>query len=202
MPVDQNGLFEAIVSAVSKLPPALIVVGLLGGPTAIWIIARLVNPPTPSKVKAVTEDLLWVCAFCRSINEDRLDRCYSCREVREAADVPLEGEAWEGGAPRIGIPVGPGRRVERPAASSWLGAELHGASRPIEERIEMGDSAPEEKGAPEPVPVARKPRNGEPRGKAKAAGTTAAAGRRGGTRKPPDGGTPPAGRTRRRKADG
>jgi hypothetical protein len=148
MAFDPNGLIEAISSAISKFPPALFAAALLGGPTAIWFIVRFANPRDPGKPEpAVAQDLLWVCEACRSVNADRLDRCYSCHRLRAADLIPVvsdswgddpayewgeeepegweeEPEEWEDDALEVGIPVGPGLPAGLPTAASWLGAEL------------------------------------------------------------------------------
>ena len=149
MPFDPNGVLEAISSAISKFPPALFAAALIGGPTAIWFIVRFANPRDPGKPEPVlAQDLLWVCEACRSINADRLDRCYSCHRLRAADLIPVvsdtwgedpayqwgdaepegweedEPERWEEDALEVGIPVGPGLPAGLPSAASWLGAEL------------------------------------------------------------------------------
>lgn len=130
MPFDWNGVFEAIANGVSKLPSALIAAILLGGPTAIWIIARFVNPPDFAKRdEAVLVDLLWVCDSCRSINEDRLDHCYRCQTARSGEGTPLVVAVGRDAPPGIGVAVGPGMPLELGAAASWLAAELASASR-------------------------------------------------------------------------
>jgi hypothetical protein len=149
MAFDPNGLIEAVSSAISKFPPALFAAALLGGPTVIWFIVRFANPRDPGKPEPVlAQDLLWVCEACRSINADRLDRCYSCHRLRAADLIPVvsdswaedpayqwgeeepeeweedEPERWEEDALEVGIPVGPGLPAGLPTAASWLGAEL------------------------------------------------------------------------------
>ena len=95
MAFDPNGLIEAISSAISKFPPALFAAALLGGSTAIWFIVRFANPRDPGKPEpVVAQDLLWVCEACRSINADRLDRCYSCHRLRAADLIPVVSDSW------------------------------------------------------------------------------------------------------------
>jgi hypothetical protein len=140
MPFDWNGVFEAIANGVSKLPSALIAAILLGGPTAIWLIARFVNPPDFGKRdEAVLVDLLWVCDSCRSINEDRLDHCYHCQVARSGAGTPLVIAVGRDAVPGIGVAVGPGLPLELGAAASWLAAELAKASRPAARTELEGD---------------------------------------------------------------
>ena len=124
MPVDPQGLLDAISNVVSQIPSGLLVAIFLGGPTAIWLIARFANPPDPAKrEKTTSEDLLWVCASCRSINDDRAVRCYSCHRSRADETVP-----------GVGVAVGPGMPAAAETGYWWLGAEATGASRPADTR--------------------------------------------------------------------
>ena len=124
MPVDPQGLLDAISNVVSQIPSGLLVAIFLGGPTAIWLIARFANPPDPAKrEKTTSEDLLWVCASCRSINDDRAVRCYSCHRSRADETVP-----------GVGVAVGPGVPAAAQTGYWWLGAEATGASRPADTR--------------------------------------------------------------------
>jgi hypothetical protein len=124
MPVDPQGLLDAISNVVSQIPSGLLVAIFLGGPTAIWLIARFANPRDPAKRERTTsEDLLWVCASCRSINDDRAVRCYSCHRSRADETVP-----------GVGVAVGPGMPAAAQTGYWWLGAEATGASRPADTR--------------------------------------------------------------------
>jgi len=146
MPVDPTALFNSILEGLSKIPPGLFAAVLLGGPTAIWLIIQFGHPPDGRKHEATAMDeFLWVCAWCRSINEDTRDSCYSCHRSRTGQDVPGVAQprptpvaapgTWV--APGIGIAVGPGRRAEPQPSGSWLGAERVGAARPDEESPEL-----------------------------------------------------------------
>jgi hypothetical protein len=122
MPVDPQGLLDAISNVVSQIPSGLLVAIFLGGPTAIWLIARFANPPDPAKREQTrSEDLLWVCASCRSINDDRAVRCYSCHRSRADETVP-----------GVGVAVGPGMPAAAQGGYWWLGGEATGASRPAD----------------------------------------------------------------------
>jgi hypothetical protein len=150
MPFDPNEVLTAITKALPKLPSALIAAALLGGPTAIWLITRIIKPP--SLIKAAEElpedleNLLWVCESCRSMNEDRLDRCYRCHLARTAEDNPAVIHAARETASRTGLPAGSGVPAQAPAAYSFLGGQIAGATRPMTERYE-----------PEPAPPAADP---------------------------------------------
>ncbi len=136
MPVDPSGLFEAVMSGLSQVPSALIAAALLAGPTAIWLIARFVNPPDLAKRADLTlEELLWVCPRCRSINEDRIASCYRCHHLRADESLPLVIETaptWSG--PGVGIAVGPGTPVFAPR-ESWIEREVVRASREVADGV-------------------------------------------------------------------
>lgn len=157
MLVDATGLFEAILRGLEKLPYALIAVVLLGGPTAVWIIARLINPPdsaTPDYMGP--ETMLWVCPSCRSLNEDRLEACYACHRLRPA-EHPGMFEPAHRDAPGVGVPVGPGRPSHEPIPASWLGGDIRGATG-----LDYDEGEPEEAFAPDEDEDVFEPRVVEP----------------------------------------
>lgn len=122
--MDPSGLFEALTNGISKLPSALIAAALLGGPTAIWLVIRFTNPSDVAKRdEVVLENLLWICASCRSINEDRLSHCYRCHRTRAVESVPLIIDARPRSGAGVGIPVGPGLPGQSQTANTWLGLE-------------------------------------------------------------------------------
>jgi hypothetical protein len=183
VPVDPNGLFEALMSGLAKVPSALIAAALLAGPTAIWLIARFVNPPDlATRDDMALEELLWVCPTCRSINEDRIASCYRCHRHRADESVPLVIETtptWAG--PGVGIAVGPGAPALGPGAS-WIDREVARASREVDD----GVASEEEVLAAELAQLAFEPVVLEPRVKASSGRPSAStpAGRRA-QRKPP-----------------
>ena len=123
MQVDLNGLMDAIVNGISRLPSALVAALLLAGPTAIWLIARFTNPPDSGKPAEAGETLLWVCESCRSINDHVVDKCYRCHRPRGAESGAIVVEPGRIRVPGVGIAVGPGVPGSQPTASSWLSAE-------------------------------------------------------------------------------
>jgi hypothetical protein len=135
MPVDPSGLFDAIMAGLSKVPSALIAAALLAGPTAIWLIARFVNPPDlAGKRELVLEELLWVCSSCRSINEDLIENCYRCHRPRADESLPLVVAAGEvRAAPGVGIAVGPGRPAADRSGRSWIEHDVAAASQAADE---------------------------------------------------------------------
>ena len=83
-----------------------IIVALLWGPTALWVIIRLARASEARRFESdsggpvllvdqnVLEDELgpeadkaqWICASCRSVNRPGAKRCYSCRAKRDGGD--------------------------------------------------------------------------------------------------------------------
>jgi hypothetical protein len=156
MLVDPNGLFEAILRGLERLPYALIAVVLLGGPTAVWIIARFINPPDSATPEYMgLETLLWVCPKCRSLNEDRLEACYACHRLRPAEDTGRFEPAHRD-VPGVGVPVGPGR-PSQPVPASWLGGDIRGATG-----LDYDEGEPEEDLAPDEEVDVFEPRVVEP----------------------------------------
>ena len=145
MPVDPNALFEAVMSVLSRIPSGLLVALLLGGPTAIWLVLRLVRQrEAPSRFASVASDLHWVCAECRSLNEARNDRCYRCQKARTDAVLPLLAGPSTADSPGVGLPVGPGIPAV-PASANWLGLDA------ADDGSDAVDDAPDP--IAEPVPA-------------------------------------------------
>jgi len=160
MPVDPTALIHAILDGLSKVPPGLFAAILLGGPTAVWLIIRFGQPADGRRHDATAMDeFLWVCGWCRSINEDNRDSCYSCHRSRFGQDqagvaapgpTPLTApRPWI--PPGVGVAVGPGRPAQPQASGSWLGAEAVGAGRPeIEPSTPAGEPGAPLAAAPMP----------------------------------------------------
>ncbi len=141
MPFDPNGLIESISNGLPRVPSALIAAALLGGPTAIWLIVQFTRPrDVPKKVVEVPETLLWLCTSCRSMNEDRVDRCYRCHIPREADDIPVVVHVGREAASRIGIQVGPAV-PGREHGYGWLGGEFVVPTPDANEPVEAGGVA-------------------------------------------------------------
>jgi hypothetical protein len=137
MPFDLSGLFDSITHGIAKVPSAVMAAVILGGPTAIWLITRFVHPPEVVKAAEVpTQDRLWLCGSCLSINEDRHAACYRCNKPRAAESMPVVIHGAPA-APRIGIAVGPGRGEGVPTAG-WLGGEFVATAFPTETRRRTG----------------------------------------------------------------
>ena len=160
MPIDLAGLYEALMSGLGTVPSALIAAVLLAGPTAVWLIARFVNPPDIGTTdELVLEEILWVCTHCRSINEDRIARCYRCHKLRADESIPLVIEtAPTRLGPGVGIAVGPGA-PQVASNGSWIELEVARASDSVDRPLEPEEDLV----AAELAPLAYEPVILEPR---------------------------------------
>lgn len=83
--MDLDGMVQSLRDGFAQLPPVTIVVVLLAGPTALFVIYRFISltrrAGEPSGIEAAA---LWVCHDCRSLNPLRQERCYRCGSAREA----------------------------------------------------------------------------------------------------------------------
>ena len=108
--------FEDLRAGIGLVPPALIAIFLLGGPTAIWLLYRFVVQPHAARLRANNEahdvPTFWVCPECRSVNNIRRRWCYRCDA--EPYEDELELIEAEPVAPPPLIPVGPGKSEPRP----------------------------------------------------------------------------------------
>jgi hypothetical protein len=122
---------ESVRVGIGLVPPALIAIVLLGGPTAGWLLYRFVVEPRAARGgRAYDGARFWVCPNCRSVNDFRLQRCYRC-DARPA-DEDLEVIDAHPSGPRRLSPVGPGldlggpRPVTRPRPVSSLEMQAAG----------------------------------------------------------------------------
>lgn len=123
MPVDLSGLTESVGRSLGEIPPIVIALALLGGPTLALIAYRLIGAARRVQTSPAIEAApFWVCQQCRSINELRLSRCYRCASDRDAVgDIEVI----------LDRPVGPPASFDVPAGSPFaaLGANLGPAAR-------------------------------------------------------------------------
>lgn len=91
MPIDLSSLVEFLQRGVATVPPVVIAIVLLAGPTAALIGYRMIGyrmmdaarrMQSSGEVEAAP---LWLCQDCRSVNELRVSRCYRCGAERDAA---------------------------------------------------------------------------------------------------------------------
>jgi hypothetical protein len=105
-------------AGIGLVPPALIAMVLLSGPTVAWLLYRFVVQPRSIRSRAYVGARFWVCPNCRSVNDIQLIRCYRCDSRPAAADIEVIDATPS--APRRLVPVGPGldlggpRPVTRP----------------------------------------------------------------------------------------
>jgi hypothetical protein len=126
---------DSLQTGIGLVPPALIAIVLLGGPTATWLLYRFVVQPRTARQRAFERNAYWVCPNCRSVNDFRLSRCYRCDS--RPADADLEVIDAQPGAARRLMPVGPGLdlggpRPLRPRALSRLETQSAGWEQVVE----------------------------------------------------------------------
>lgn len=127
MPTEITAALDAIQRALTAIPGALVVIVLLGGPTAVWIVYRAVMAAQRGRYLADHEQPMWICGSCRSANTLKDDRCYRCG--RDAGDVEAlqfigrDGVVTLADAGSPGVAVGPGRGTAAPPVTASSGAE-------------------------------------------------------------------------------
>jgi hypothetical protein len=106
MPVEIIEFLERLRAGVQVIPPVIIAIVLLAGPTVLWLLFRFVVQPRSARQRAGSLSAMWVCPRCRSVNELRLSRCYRCDAKPEEAE--LEVIESDPSVPGTLQPVGPG----------------------------------------------------------------------------------------------
>lgn len=119
-------VIDTVRAGIGMIPPVLIAIALLGGPTAGWLLYRFVVQPRTKRMRGIDPSAMWVCPSCRSVNAMRLARCYRCDSSR--IEEGLEVVHTEPTSPVRLTPVGPGLDLGGPG-------QLSGRPRPIS-RIE------------------------------------------------------------------
>jgi hypothetical protein len=112
--VDVEHWIIALRAGIGLVPPILIAIVLLGGPTAAWLLYRFVVQPRAKRLGSMDASAMWVCPNCRSVNELRMSRCYRCDASRDEEDLEVI-DAHPTGPIRL-TPVGPGLDLGGPAA--------------------------------------------------------------------------------------
>lgn len=90
MPIEATDAIENVQRSLSLVPPALLAILFLAGPTAAWLLYRFVVQPRTRRYFTGGSDLLWICDRCRSANEVRSSRCYRCAMERDEIDGALQ----------------------------------------------------------------------------------------------------------------
>lgn len=91
-------------AGLGAVPPALVAMILLGGPTAAWLLYRFVVQPRARRYRGIDPSAMWICPSCRSVNAMQLARCYRC----DAAQADVEVIDPHPTGPIRLTPVGPG----------------------------------------------------------------------------------------------
>jgi hypothetical protein len=111
--VDIEYLINALRAGIGLVPPVLIAIVLLGGPTAGWLLYRFVVQPRTRRLGGKDGTAMWVCPNCRSVNELRMKRCYRCDALPDEEDLEVI-DAHPTGPIRL-TPVGPGLDLGGPS---------------------------------------------------------------------------------------
>ncbi len=132
MQFDIGQLIDTFRAGIGAIPPVIMAIALLGGPTASWLLYRFAVQPRTARMRlrGIDPSAMWVCANCRSVNSLRLSRCYRCDALRLDGDLEVV-DTHPAGPVRL-TPVGPGLDLGGPSRAA-------GHPRPIS-RI---DRAPE-----------------------------------------------------------
>jgi len=177
MPIELTNLIESVLRSLGLMPPAILAIGMLAGPTAALVLYRFVAQPRTRRSAADGSDLLWICERCRSANEIRSSRCYRCAMERDEIVGAIQVVDGDGivtldplgdvddaalrpsGVPvmasasrsRPSVAVGPGPAPAPPAAAARPDLSVDLVNDATRAPVAVGP------GKPEPV-VARRPR--------------------------------------------
>jgi len=178
MPIELTDAIESVQRTLSLMPPAVLAIVMLAGPTAAWLLYRFAAQPQMRRRAVDGSELLWICESCRSANEIRSSRCYRCAMERDEivgalqivdgdgivtlspdddgeSAYPLGQPVMAAAASRPPVAVGPGRSRHEPAP------QVDPAVEPARPSVAVGP------GKPEPVAV-RRPRKVVAAGRAEA----------------------------------
>jgi hypothetical protein len=120
---DLEHWITALRAGLGLVPPMIIAIVLLGGPTAAWLLYRYVVQPRSERLSGMDASAMWVCPNCRSVNELRMSRCYRCDASPAEEELEII-DAHPTGPIRL-TPVGPdvdigGRPVPGPRPLSRI----------------------------------------------------------------------------------
>ena len=163
MPIDLGALGDSLRNGFEQIPPIVIALALLAGPTAALVVYRLVSASRRTPVSTEVEvSPYWVCQDCRSVNELRQTRCYSCGLSRDAIpEVEVIIDAPIARPTTFDVPAG------SPFAALGGNADVRGAGSTGPGVPVMADTAGWSTGVPvgpgrgEPVAVPVVAENGE-----------------------------------------
>lgn len=122
MQLQINEWIESFRAGVGLVPPALVAVVLLAGPTVSWLLYRFIVQPRARRMRAMDLSAMWVCSKCRSVNELRMARCYRCDARPDESDLELIDPRPTGPARLTAVGPGldlggPGQSVAQPVSS-------------------------------------------------------------------------------------
>ena len=78
MPDVLTDAMTAIQTSLEQIPPVVVMLGMLFGPTLAWFGYRVYRTPKSSIPRVEGRDLFWICRECRSANQPRARHCYHC----------------------------------------------------------------------------------------------------------------------------
>lgn len=123
-----------------------LVFALLGGPTVLWLVYRVIRGPQNRRPDPFTDEVsvgvtsqlaselpmlseYWVCRGCRSANRQGTSRCYSCKEQRAIADMSAPAAVPAGPALVPVMDAAPAQRSNAPAAATVTPATVTASER-------------------------------------------------------------------------
>lgn len=189
MPIEPTDAIENVQRSLGLVPPAILAIVFLAGPTLAWLLYRFVVQPRTRRYAADGSELLWICDRCRSANEVRSSRCYRCATERDAI-VSLQVVDGDGivsldplddqehlAAPPVGVPVMAPTARSRRSVAVGPGPASAAASKTAPARPDLsvalvgeGPRDPVAVGPGTPAPVAaRRSRTGAAAGRDDAA---------------------------------
>jgi hypothetical protein len=134
---DIGQLIETVRAGIGSIPPVLIAIVLLGGPTAGWLLYRFLVQPRTMRMRGIDPSAMWVCPNCRSVNALRLQRCYRC-DALPAEDELEVIDTHPAGPVRL-TPVGPGLDLGGPGPSVGRPRPISRIERAPEIWVEQSD---------------------------------------------------------------
>ena len=139
MQFDFGQLIDTVRAGIGAVPPVIMAIILLGGPTAGWLLYRFVVQPRTARMRlrGLDPSAMWVCASCRSVNALRLSRCYRCDALRLDGDLEVV-DTHPAGPVRL-TPVGPGLDLGGPGRSAGRPRPISHIDRAPEIWVEQSD---------------------------------------------------------------
>jgi hypothetical protein len=132
MPIELADALENIQLALGRIPSALLVMALLGGPTLGYILYRVLEAQRAGPFQDEVPPEFWACTDCDSLNRPEQEFCYRCGSPAELAAMAEESgvgvgvmAAGSGNGHAFGVPVMGGAEVD-PMAS-----DLTDGPRPV-----------------------------------------------------------------------